>query len=249
MDLFSAMAHVEDRKEALWTAWTDNSRQDFERVLRLTIQEVESVKERWPELNCSVQYQLGKLDGVTVLFEQFYRAAERMKAIKKNLARQTPKSRQILMYLYKNKDVNHGELAEAIGSSYSSLTNIMKKVLLSGAVESARSGKYTYYNLTEAGRKFCECQTSEKNELLESIRTAVRECISATIPKSLPASISVPSQSLNLGERFIPVFNDDEIGEAMTFDSLIRMGDLKYAKFSKVNDEKHELQTAGQSVR
>ena len=62
MDFFSAMDHVEEQKEALWTTWMANGRQDFESAIRMAIQDIESLKNRYPELNVSVPSLLGKLD-------------------------------------------------------------------------------------------------------------------------------------------------------------------------------------------
>lgn len=229
-DLFSAMTHVEEQKEALWTAWMDGTHQDAERVIRLAIEEVESVKNQHPDLNCSVPYQLGRLDGYTEFLEQLLRAEKRMNMIKEDLVRHSPKARQVLMCLDQNGDMRHGELAAAIGSSYSSLTNIMKKVLLSGAVESTRSGKNTYYHLTDSGRQYCESQSHSRNEWLAFIQAAIQESVNKAIQSQ--GGDKLPTQQINVAEKFVPIVNN-EVYDPVRVDGIMTMGNLKYVVLNR----------------
>jgi len=52
--------------------------------------------------------------------------------------------------------MRHGELAEAADLSGSALTNMMKRILSSGAADCTRIGKNAWYMLTKAGRRYCE---------------------------------------------------------------------------------------------
>lgn len=83
-DFYTILGKVEEQKESLLNAWISREYQDFERIIRLAIQDIESEKNRNPELNISIQYQLGKLDGYTELLEQLYRREQKEK---KELAR------------------------------------------------------------------------------------------------------------------------------------------------------------------
>ena len=83
-DFYTILGKVEEQKESLLNAWISREYQDFERIIRLAIQDIESEKNRNPELNISIQYQLGKLDGYTELLEQLYRREQKEK---KDLAR------------------------------------------------------------------------------------------------------------------------------------------------------------------
>ena len=149
-DLYSVLEKTYEYEEALWMTWTDDRNGAFETTLRQAIQEIEQVKDLRPEYNISIQYQIGRLDGWTEAFERLYRAEESVSKAAGALSGLSAKAKMILECLYKNREgMRHGELAAAIGSSDSSLTNIMKRVLLSGAVESVRSGKNTMYYLTE----------------------------------------------------------------------------------------------------
>ena len=78
-DFYTILGKVEEQKESLLNAWISREYQDFERIIRLAIQDIESEKNRNPELNISIQYQLGKLDGYTELLEQLYRREQKEK--------------------------------------------------------------------------------------------------------------------------------------------------------------------------
>lgn len=224
MDFFSAMDHVEEQKEALWTTWMANGRQDFESAIRMAIQDIESLKNRYPELNVSVPYLLGKLDGYTELFERLYREEQRVCAVAEDL---TPKARQILLYLYEHDGTRHGDLAAAVGSSYSSLTNIMKKVLLSGAVEAVRSGRNTCYHLTEAGRQYCDRCLHSDNDLTHTIRRIVRETVRVVFDE-VRETDSLPAHQLQEGDTFTPVINN-EIRSPLVLNRISNIDNQKYA--------------------
>ena len=65
---------------------------------------------------------MGRLDGYTELLERLFRARECDKAIRNNPGLQTEKSQHILAILYKMGEALHVDLADAVGSSYSSLS-------------------------------------------------------------------------------------------------------------------------------
>lgn len=153
-NLYAIIDQNEERKESLWAAWERD--EGLENLLRLAIQEVEAQKVKHPELNISTSYQMGRFDGYTELLEQLFRARERDKAIRNNPGLRTEKSQLILDILYKMGETLHGDLADAVGSSYSSLTAEMKEMLLSGVVEATRSGRNTRYHLTYVGQKYYE---------------------------------------------------------------------------------------------
>lgn len=240
MDFFSAMDHVEEQKEALWTTWMANGRQDFESAIRMAIQDVESLKNRYPELNVSVQYVMGKLDGYTELFERLYREEQRVYAITEELTSQTPKARQILLYLYEHDGTRHGDLAAVVGSSYSSLTNIMKKVLLSGAVEAVRSGRNTCYHLTEAGRQYCDHCLRSDNGLKHMIREIVCETVHEVLESQVEQKEDdLVTQRLQPGESFTPVVNN-EVQNPLRLKSIWRLGNQKFAECSCMENEEEE---------
>lgn len=243
MEFFSVMDHVEEQKEALWTAWMANGRQDFESAIRIVIQDVESYKNRYPDLNVSVPYLLGRLDGYTELFERLYREEQRVCAVAEEEL--TPKARRILLYLYEHDGTRHGDLAAAVGSSYSSLTNIMKKVLLSGAVEAVRSGRNTCYHLTEAGRQYCDRCLRGDNDLTRMIREiaqkAAHEAAREVMRKSLgaPGDGGLPTQRLQAGDKVTRVIGN-KIQDTFRIDSITQLGSQKFAECSRCIENAEE---------
>lgn len=250
-DLFSTMNHVENQKENLWISWTTDLREDFEPKLRLVIQEVESLKNHYPELNCSVEYHLGKMDGYSELFEQLFRTEEQKRAITKSLTQQSPKARQILQCLYQNSGMRHGELAAAVGSSCSGLTNIMKKILLSGAVESVRSGKNTYYHLTDVGQQYCQHLASVEDKYLSKLVPIIQKSMEESLIKFLSSvgknTLKTHSQEeksnndlqqLGVSDRFVPYLNGERL-ELVVIDRIMNTENTKYV--SLTNCEKNNL--------
>lgn len=241
-DLFSAKDYVEDQKENLWTSWTTDPREVFGSKLRIAIEDVESLKNHRPELNCSVEYQLGKVDGYTELFEQLFRTEEQKRSAANILAQQSPKAQKVLQCLYREGSMRHGDLAAAVDSSYSSLTNIMKKVLLSGAVESARSGKNTYYRLTDVGRQYCKQQTAaKKGELSELIRSIVAEVGRQWERLEMQSQLQKSGSGqfyLRTGESFNASINDGPL-EKMKIDGFVMemQNNVKYVAMSNMEEK------------
>lgn len=241
-DYYYALDCVQDQKEALLKAWQEGPHREFERCIRLAIQDVESVKIQNPRFAISIEYLIGTLDGYTELLEKLFRTENRMHMITETLTRQSPKVRQILLCLYERDDgIKHGELADKIGSSYSSLTNIMKKVLFSGAVEATRSGRNTYYYLTDVGRQYCEQQGNSENELRQIIQTAVKEAVRQAFEGIEAARDSLGQ--LKVGDTFIPVI-DNEIGNPLAFESTVKIGNLKYPNFRTISNVEDRSITA-----
>lgn len=78
----------------------------------------------------------------------------------------TKKRRAVLEVLYPDEILNHGELANAVDTSATSLSNILYKftyykyALLKGSPD----GKYCYYSLTELGKEYIKNCHGEKGE-------------------------------------------------------------------------------------
>lgn len=78
----------------------------------------------------------------------------------------TKKRRKVLEVLYPDKKIAHGELANVVDTSVTSLSNMLYKFtcykykLLKGSPE----GKYCYYSLTELGREYIKNCFKEKRE-------------------------------------------------------------------------------------
>lgn len=153
-NLHSVMNYVSEQKELLWTAWTE-CYSDFESTIRLAIQKVEGVKLEYPKLTTDISYHLGKMEGYIEFFEQMFRLKNRIASITDCYCVKTAVGVKILESLQQNSRVKHTDLAEAVGISYDTLTDIMKEFILSGAVDYIGSGQDTRYRLTDDGKQYC----------------------------------------------------------------------------------------------
>ena len=141
--------------------WIKNtSHTDFYSIIRISSQKSKQAKRRLGNLSEreEASYYLGMLAGIEAVFQILYTAEERDRQVVEMASLQSARTDEILRCLYTSnggQGMRHGELAKAIGVSYSSLTNTMKKVLQSGAVTAVRTGKNTFYTLTPVGQRYC----------------------------------------------------------------------------------------------
>lgn len=252
-DIYSAVAEnsayaviecaerIEDR---IMNKWQSEPHANFERELRLCIQKNQRMKRDLVEEYQEIPYQLGRLAGYIRAFEQLYRAEGEQQNIVETLAQSSGKTRQILNCLYQEREhgMRHSILAEAIGSPPSSLSNLMKRILLSGAVEASRSGKNTYYRLTSAGERYCT-QTQEKQpepnlrEIIEealaepNLRGIIEEALARVLvtefaPRRIEEQAQPPTQKLNAGDIFVAPQNTVP-GEMYQVKSIAAIGSIK----------------------
>ncbi len=141
--------------------WTNATHDDLEKFLRLSEQKVSRAKRFFDQRDgaCQNAFFLGMIQGFVTASRELLREEKKDRQIIAMCASQTEKTDRILLALASEnggQGMRHGELAEAVAIPYSSLTNIMKRILQSRAVTATRSGKNTYYTLTKAGRRYCE---------------------------------------------------------------------------------------------
>ena len=117
-----------------------------------------------------IGYSIGYLSGIICALKEFVSKAfldERMNKIMENLDTvQLPHFDEILYTIEKEEGIRHGKLAERIGVDKSTLSGIMDKAILSGAVNFSRPGKFKYYYLSTAGKAYC----SDKRKRHKSVR-------------------------------------------------------------------------------
>ena len=216
-------SQVTKKKEMLWNSWTEDTKEELRRKLLLALQEVESETVFKPSLNISIEYQLGSLAGFVEFLEKIYNQKSSQEAIA-DIIRKGPKANLVLKILYENGEMNHGDLAKAIDSSYSSLTGIMKKVLLSGAAEAIRYGKYTTYRLTEEGTSYY-LKHKSNDDLLSKFQEIVQSAINkALIAQSEKQNSYIPEQKIGVSDTVF--WNcDNQTHGPMIIEKIIRVGD------------------------
>lgn len=170
-----------DFKNLYIDRWINNKKHStFSSTLRYTEQASSQAKRKLGSLSDREQvvYFLGKFDGLKDAFQDLLAAEDEEQRIVSLACAQSARTDQILMVLYTTNNgqgMRHRELADHIHISYSSLSNIMKRILQSGAVTAERSGKNTFYTLTTAGQRYCaqkQQSTKQKDPSGEFIREA-----------------------------------------------------------------------------
>lgn len=224
---------VEDIEDYIVERWQEGVREEFERTLRLYIQKSQRMERDLISEKQQIPYQLGLASGLVRAFEQIHRKEGEREGIVEVLAQCSGKTRRILDVLYQDRErgMQHGALAEAIGSTASSLTNLMKKVLQSGAVEASRRGKNTYYMLTAAGERYCAQQQrsqydalfsgAQRDNLVDTLVEAMRRYYEAGQKQP------VKEQTIEVGDHVIP-FSESEVGPEYYVKSITGAGSVKY---------------------
>lgn len=179
--LTEGIAEIENR---LFKAWNSNDRQIFDDVLSLSVQRTKRVRGQLPGWQDNPAFQIGKLEGIVQAYTSLFQEEKRQAAIEQEITAMMPKmgsvTRKIFSKLYDlSADyqwITHSELAEAVQTSDSSLSNIMKKLLRSRAVESEKNGKYTNYRLTQGGKRYYEKNIAPS--LPDKANTQILDCLS-----------------------------------------------------------------------
>lgn len=146
-------------------------------------------------------YSLGMLAGAVDLISTLYRAEQQ----DADISRLRNKGSLEILQALSSRSMYHGELADALGKSYSALSNIMKTVLRSGAVQAARSGRHTYYSLTPAGHRFIQKQ---RNDISVQCGDTVH-ILSNENSSRLDGSVDRIFSIMN-GEKYLSLKNEEE---------------------------------------
>lgn len=248
-DVYELTDRVSDEEELILHQWETLSREDFKESLVITSQHFEEAKLAFSDLDITKEYQLGRLEGAMDIIRSILKSEE----IKDNLieaaAQHSTKIHQIIKCLYEaeGNSMRHGELAEAIGSSNSSLSNIMKRVLISGAVNFSRAGKNTYYTLSHEGKNYWEKTQSTKNKMseidfilrkLDSLEDKLQALQSGNMNKEDNFKGGIP-----FGTKFIPYY-ENKFLEPVTLNTPFFVQDkiiIKLTKDSNVPDLECDL--------
>ena len=165
---------VRKLQNELLERWLNDEAEDFLNYIRINAQQSERSRRVISNEIDKLSYYLGIFEGMIRILGDISQTENERDAITKLIAAQSPRTSQILYCLYENNKghgMRHGELATAVGQSESALSNIMKRILQSGAVEVSRTGKNTFYTLSLAGQRYCESNGKQnKNDMEERIK-------------------------------------------------------------------------------
>lgn len=107
---------------------------------------------------------------------------ERAGTVLDETAGEIPHFQEILYAIEAQEGIRHGKLAELISIDRSTLTGIMDRIVLSGAVIFSRPGKFKYYYLTELGKRYCSSHRRQHD--LKQDKIALIDAFSALVDQS-----------------------------------------------------------------
>lgn len=232
--------------------WVCLDHSDMERFLRLSEQKISRAKRPIEQANglCQSAFFLGVAAGMVTILRELYREEKKDQQITAMCAAQTDKTDQILLCIASQnggQGMRHGELADAVGIPYSSLTNIMKRVLQSKAVTATRSGKNTYYTLTRAGRRYCERKREHPDTAaLKNVAVQLREIAEQVERTSCPEQI--PETVIRAGEKVEVATQDMKTVAEFEISTIVNLQNKKLAICGNI-DQAPRLEGTKQAIR
>lgn len=91
------------------------------------------------------------------IFNKLVQSQERRASFAENISlveKRYGKAREVLIYLYHHVHVQHKELKDILGIRPSTLSDLLNVLMEINCVEKIESGRCSFYNLTNDGRKY-----------------------------------------------------------------------------------------------
>lgn len=193
---------IQDKLFLLWDSSQDSSFEDF---LDLGFQRLKRSRRDLPNWRENTAYQIGMLDGILSTFDRLLQEAKDRIAIDQNvkqtLRNSGPVAKKIFSKLFSLSEtdewIGHKELALFVETSDSSLSNIMKRLVISRAVDSERIGKNVNYRITPAGKRYYLEKLSKQHpeEMLDSVLVGFSQ-LSHKIDNLCTQIMNVPQTSI-----------------------------------------------------
>ena len=99
-------------------------------------------------------FLLGKLEGTLDCADNLAEVYEQNNYLIKQKKVTTKYFEPVLEILENNEGISHGQLAQKLGINPNQLSNVMRKIVASGAVQKESVGKSSYYFLTDSAKYF-----------------------------------------------------------------------------------------------
>lgn len=232
-DLYAVQCFVVDQQNLLLKDWLDDSHRSFHANLQRSLQTSHRVKRHLVASKDEIPYQLGVWEGWIQAFRTLHDEENRENDIIQLAAAKSPNTAKIIRFLYQyERPIYHGELADALGMRYNTLTNAMKRVIESGAVSASRTGRNTRYVLTPAAKQYCRKQIKWEKTLSKS-REAIllEELIKIYQSKGNAGGLSVSAgDSIRISE------GNGELSEQKRLAKIIQIGGEKIVNLEPTND-------------
>ena len=203
-DLYVIQCFVVDQQNLLLKDWLDESHTSFHSNLQRSLQKSHRTKRQLVAPEDEIPYQLGVWEGWIQAFRALYDEANKENDILEAAVAKSPNTAKIIRFLYHHgRPICHGELADALGMHYNTLTNAMKRVIECGAVSASRTGRNTRYTLTPAARQYCRKETQWEKVVPKSREELLlEELIKLYQSKQKPGSLSASvGDSVRISEK------------------------------------------------
>lgn len=219
MQFQDLLDYAEERQQDIFAEWLERDEEDFRGILRYEYALLDETADflHMDEPRYAV-LRLGSLLGTVESFERMFferREDQWAQARFQKEAMQVKHLPEVVRALETHGAMFHAELGEHLGLNPSTLTEAMKKVLDTGAVQASSSGKYKIYTLTDAGLRYGRELRKKKrsgdplDEALQTIRDRLenmnsevdREAVKATLHDMITDGMGVevrPNDTLHL---------------------------------------------------
>lgn len=168
-DLYTIQCFVVNQENLLLKVWLNETRENFCSTLQRSLQKSHRAKRQLIAPKDEISYQLGVWEGWLQTFHALYDEERKENDILESAIAKSPNTAKIIRFLYQyERPICHGELADALGMHYNTLTNAMKRVIWCGAVTASRTGRNTRYVLTPTAKQYCRKEAKWEKVLPKS---------------------------------------------------------------------------------
>lgn len=152
------MNYAHEAQQEVFLKWLDGTKEELQQYLRYQSALLDEVSDLLRPNKSSLAFlQLGSLMGTVESFERVHYETQQSQWARDRLQEEGASIKhlsQVVQILEVNGAMTHKELSSALKMNPPTLTEAMKKILETGAVQVSNSGKYKIYTLTDAGLRY-----------------------------------------------------------------------------------------------
>lgn len=150
--------YAHEAQQEVFLKWLDGTSEEFQQYLRYQSALLDEVPDLLrPDKSSLAFLQLGSLMGTVESFERVHYETQQSQWARDRLQEEGASIKhlsQVVQILEVNGAMTHKELSSSLKMNPPTLTEAMKKILETGAVQVSSSGKYKIYTLTDAGLRY-----------------------------------------------------------------------------------------------
>lgn len=153
-----ALAYAEERQQEIFVSWLEENEASFRGSLRYESTLLDEVSDylRRDETSYAV-FRMGSLMGTVESFGRIIYEQGQTQWAQVSLQKEIHQVKhlsEVIQALETHGPMTHAELSKYLGVKLSTLSEAMKKILETGAVQASVSGKYKIYTLTDSGLRY-----------------------------------------------------------------------------------------------